>query len=219
MDYYRVLGVEEEVDERSLKRAFRKLSRQYHPDLNPDDASAEEKIKEINEAYSVLSDPVRRREYDYHRERQHQPGRRELHINDLFEQFFGSQMPRHPGNHARPRPPRPPREKTVNFQIPLSKLTQEKPVTTYVRINEENVCSSCRGVGGEEIVRCAGCNGVGHFQQTKKGQNITITNTQTCPQCTGSGRALKSPCNECSGVGTVVTPRRFKIALHCEEES
>jgi molecular chaperone DnaJ len=225
MDYYRVLGVEEGVDEHSLKRAFRKLSRQYHPDLNPDDTGAEEKIKEINEAYSVLSDTDQRREYDYHRGRQHHPSFNplqhpgNLNIDDLFKQFFGGQIPRRPGNHARPRPPHPPREKTVNFQIPLSKLTQGGPVITHVRINEENVCSSCRGVGGEEIVQCAGCNGAGHFQQTKKGQNITITNTQACPQCAGSGRALKSPCNECSGVGTVVTPRRFKIALHCEEES
>jgi len=222
MDYYRVLGVEEGVDERSLKRAFRKLSRQHHPDLNPDDDGAEEKIKEINEAYAVLSDPSRRQEYDYHRGRQHHrpvqyPGN--LNIDDLFNQFFGGRVHRRPGNHARPRPPQPPREKTVNFQVPLSKLTQGAPVITHVRINEENVCSSCRGVGGEEIIRCEGCSGAGHIQQIKKGQNITLTNTMTCSDCSGSGRTLKSPCNECSGVGTVTIPRRFKIALHCEEES
>ena len=218
MDYYDLLGVGKKASPEDLKKAFRKLSRQYHPDLNPDDSGAlEEKFKELNEAYSTLSDPAKRQQYDlgsstpFGGQGGHPfgPG---FHagFGNLFEEMFGRAQ-------QAPPPTQKPREKNVNFQIPLSKLTMGAPVVTHVRIQDEVVCGSCRGVGGENVHVCTTCNGVGQVQQTRRGHNIIMTNAHPCGACTGRGRHIESPCSECNTVGTVIEVKRYKVTLNCEE--
>ena len=218
MNYYSMLGVSEKADTRQIKTAFRKLSRECHPDLNPDDPDAESRFKQINEAYSTLSDPTKRQQYNM---QLYPPPasshRREpfgLNIEDMFNQFFNARRQPVP---PPPHPPTTSREKTINFQLPLSKLLDAKSVTTHVRFNEEEVCDSCKGVGGEQILQCQECRGHGHIQDVKQGQNIVITNSRPCMPCRGRGRSILSPCAECAGVGTVVNIKRYEITLNCKQ--
>jgi len=220
MDYYDLLGVDKSASKEELKKAFRKLSRKHHPDLNPDDTSAsEEKFKEINEAYSVLSDPSKRQEYDLRQNGHFGPGAPfgpGFHpgFSSLFDEMFGRA---HMRQRPQPRPAAQPKDKHVNFQLPLSKLTTGQPVVTHVRIQDEIVCTSCRGVGGENVRVCETCNGVGQVQQMRRGHNIVMTNTHPCGACSATGRFIESPCSECNAVGTVMDTKRYKITLDCEE--
>ena len=86
-----------------------------------------------------------------------------------------------------------------------------------MRIQDEVVCGSCRGVGGENVHVCTTCNGVGQVQQTRRGHNIIMTNAHPCGACAGRGRHIESPCSECNTVGTVIEVKRYKVTLNCEE--
>ena len=216
MDYYKTLGVARDASADDVKKAFRKLSRKYHPDLNPDDPEAEDKFKSINEAHGVLSNPEKRSRYDM--QTTSPWGSRApagFNIESLFEQFF-NRRPK-PQDPPPSPPPQTPREKSINFQIPLSKLEGNKSFDTHVRFNEEIVCGSCSGIGGESSRPCDPCGGAGMIREVKQGQNIFITNTLRCPLCNGAGRHIEEPCNECKTVGTVMVAKRYKITLKCQK--
>ena len=220
MDHYKTLGVSRDASAEDVKKAFRKLSRKYHPDLNPDNPEAENQFKIINEAHAVLSNPEQRSRYDMRAEIPF--GRFASHgfnIETLFEQFFtrGRHQPQPRPPAPPPEAPRPKKEKSINFQIPLSRLETGQPFNTHVRFNEEIICESCSGVGGEVAHPCESCEGHGIIQEVKQGQNMYITNTIRCPLCNGIGRRIESPCNECGTVGTVMVTKRYKITLECEE--
>ena len=220
MDYYDLLGVDKAASKEELKKAFRKLSREHHPDLNPEDtAASEEKFKEINEAYSVLSDSTKRQEYDLRHHGQSSSGMpfgpgAHPDFGSLFEEMFGRA---HMRQRQQPPTAAEPKDKHINFQLPLSKLNTGKPIVTHVRIQDEIVCGSCRGVGGENVQICETCNGVGQVQQMRRGHNIVMTNTHPCSPCSATGRFIESPCSECNTVGTVLDVKRYRITLNCEE--
>jgi molecular chaperone DnaJ len=214
MDYYQTLGIRDDASFQEIKKAYRKLSRQYHPDFNPNDATAEEKFKVVNEAHTVLSDPQQRVNYDASRRPTPFPG---IRLDSLFEQFFGT---RPAGRH---RPPSPstrrdrPAGKHINFKIPLTQLKNNGSLQTIIEVKEEEVCKQCGGVGGEEVLICTPCEGSGTIQDIKRGVNISVTSVQPCSGCLGSGRDIKNRCSACHGGGTVSLNKRYKLTIGCEQ--
>lgn len=211
-DYYEVLGISRNADANDIKKAYRKLAMQYHPDKNPGDKQAEEKFKEVSEAYEVLKDTEKRRRYDQYGQSGLKGdftnfGGFEFDLADAlktfmsegfgFGDFFGS------AGQGRSRKTR---TKGADLQINL-KLTYEEiasGVTKKIKLKRYAKCNSCEGTGlkkGSSPHDCPMCRGTGEVRQVSKtifGQFINVT---TCSQCGGEGRIIKDPCTECSGDG------------------
>jgi len=212
MDYYTALGLQPDATHEEIKKKFRTLSRQFHPDVNPDNKNSEEKFKQINEAYTVLSDSNQRSQYDAQR---HGTSASPLGSNfeGMFDHFFGRRQ-------RRQRPQRQPpqnREKVINFQLTLSDLLKEGDLVMHLGFEEEKICQSCRGVGGKNRRECIPCEGHGMIEEIRRGHNIAMTSTQVCGACGGNGSTIEVPCTECRGDGTVTVRRRFKVTMNGEE--
>jgi molecular chaperone DnaJ len=196
-DYYQVLGVERDVDEASLKKAYRALAQEHHPDKNPDNTEeAEEKFKEISEAYSVLSDPDRRRSYDMTGSPNAEgPGgfRTTGDPFDIFRNHFGGFQQQHHD----PNPPM----RGQSIQLPLEVTIADALFGAEMSLEYhlQSGCSACQGKGGTDFEMCPGCQGRG-FQQQQQG-NMFIQ--QGCGQCQGKGQIVKTPCEPCKGRGVV----------------
>jgi molecular chaperone DnaJ len=217
MDYYETLGIRDDASPQEIKKAYRKLSRQYHPDFNPNDNAAEEKFKVINEAHTVLSDPQQRVTYDAARRPTPFPG---IGLDSLFEQFFGNRGATQgftPPRPSHPTPRAPSSDKHINFKIPLTQLKKKGSLQTLIEVKEEEVCKQCGGVGGEEVLICTPCKGSGTIQDIKQGVNMFVTSVQPCSDCLGSGRDIKNRCSACHGGGTVLFSRQYKLTIGCEE--
>jgi molecular chaperone DnaJ len=214
-DYYEVLGVEHNAGEEEIKKAYRKLAMQFHPDRNKGDKNAEEKFKEVGEAYAVLSDADKRARYDRFGHAATGPGAgagapgtfeydlsdalRQFMEGGLFSDFFG-------GLRSEPRGPT--RTRGGDLQISL-KLTLEEiatGVTKKIKVHRYQSCEECSGSGarrGTSRTTCSTCRGSGQVRQVSRsilGQFINIT---TCPQCQGQGTIAKDPCPACRGEGRV----------------
>lgn len=195
-DYYELLGVGKDASQDEIKKAFRKLAAQHHPDKNLDNKDvAEAKFKEINEAYMVLSDPAKRSNYDLHgtgnfnvNNMHHDPFG---NINDIFEQFFGFRQEQH-----RPSKPRKktPRATALNIKITLDEAFTG--LNKELNMQLEKQCSTCQGFGGEHE-QCKACKGSG-TTSTRHGGLIF---SSTCSMCGGSCFSLKNKCNVCQGAG------------------
>ncbi|OGJ51063.1 molecular chaperone DnaJ [Candidatus Peregrinibacteria bacterium RIFOXYB2_FULL_32_7] len=221
-DYYETLGVEKSASEQEIKKAYRKLAQQHHPDRNKDDKSAEEKFKKINEAYEVLSDKQKRQQYDQFG----QAGNNNFSgfnngydfsggvdfgngFQDIFETFFGGGKQRTHGSQGK-------RGKDLEISI---KLTFEEAVFGIekdLRINKMDSCIHCKGKGAEPntpIITCNECGGSGEIsaiRQTLLGQIRTM---QTCPRCHGSGRIPEKICSICNGKGREYAKKDLKIKI------
>jgi molecular chaperone DnaJ len=202
-DYYEILGVPRDASPEALKQAFRRLARQYHPDVN-DDPSAEEKFKEINEAYAVLSDEQKKAAYDRFGHAGVQgaggvPDFNAMDFADIFQEFFG--FGRSWSGRARNAPRR-----GADLQYTLH-LTFEEAVFGVekdVEITRDEVCSRCTGTGAEpgtSPVRCATCGGSGEIRQTRQSFFGSMVQVTTCPTCEGRGETISTPCNTCRGRG------------------
>jgi len=214
-DYYEVLGVEHNASEEEIKKSYRKLAMQFHPDRNKGDKNAEEKFKEVGEAYAVLSDADKRARYDRFGHAATGPGAgagapgtfefdlsdalRQFMEGGLFGDFFG-------GLRSEPRGPA--RTRGGDLQISL-KLTLEEiatGVTRKIKVHRYQSCEECGGSGarrGTSRTTCSTCRGSGQVRQVSRsilGQFINIT---TCPQCQGQGTIAKDPCPTCRGEGRV----------------
>lgn len=217
-DYYAVLGVSRDVDERELKQAFRKLAMQYHPDRNPDDAEAEAKFKEAAEAYDVLSDAEKRSLYD----RFGHDGLRAgmgggagpggySSMDDIFSQFgdiFGDVF----GFGRRRNPDGPRRGADLRYDMNL--LFEEAAFGTEKRIEVPRHvhCNTCSGSGakaGTQPVSCSMCNGRGQIHHSQG----FFTLTSTCPQCQGRGKYVAERCADCSGQGRVQEVREVSVKI------
>ncbi|MFZ7103414.1 MAG: molecular chaperone DnaJ [Peptococcaceae bacterium] len=216
-DYYEVLGVSKEAGEAEIKKAYRKLARQYHPDVNPGDKEAEAKFKEAKEAYEVLSNPETKARYD-------QFGHAGFEQNgfggygaqdfggfgDIFDMFFGGGF----GGGQTRKGPRKGSDLRYDLTIEFEEATfgAEKTIT----IPRWESCAECQGTGArkgshpETCPRCKGTGQVAHTQRTPLGHFQTI---RTCPECEGEGKVIKNPCPHCKGKGKVRKNKKVQIKI------
>jgi len=213
-DYYEVLGVQRGASGEELKAAFRKLAMQFHPDRNPDNPQAAERFKECSEAYSVLSDPDRRRSYDLF-------GHSGVDTSgfggfegfsgfgEIFETFFGGGM----GRGARGRTTRGDDlryDVTIAFEEAFTGAEKEIEVPRMV------TCEACSGSGataGSGVETCPGCGGSGQVRRAAQSIFGQVVNIVACPSCGGEGRLLKNPCQECRGQGRLQRHRRLRVRI------
>lgn len=207
-DYYNILGVERSADEKEIKKAYRKLSKQYHPDVNPDDKVAEEKFKEIADAYSVLSDPEKKSNYDQYGSADGNPfGGGDPFggggMDDIFSQFFGG---------GRRRGVRKPKGRDLRVTLHLTLEEIYTGVDKKIKYKHMKKCEPCNGEGGETHT-CTQCNGTGvisHVVNTPIGRMRQETE---CPTCSGKGKILKSTCGVCNGKGGKIEEENLTINI------
>lgn len=196
-DYYEVLGVDRQASEDDIKKAYRRLARQFHPDANPEDPGAEEKFKEIAEAYGVLGDASRRRDYDMF-------GHAKIPAQgfdpfDLFASFFGGDPF---GSYARRGESRRGNDLALELEVTLEDVV--KGATKSITLRNLTLCSACSGSGckpGTAPVRCSRCSGTGAVRQVGRSIFGNVMTSYTCPQCHGSGEEIAAPCPQCNGDG------------------
>lgn len=211
-DYYEVLGVSQNASQEEIKKAFRRLARQYHPDVNKD-PGAEARFKEINEAYEVLSDPEKRTMYDRfgHTAPSGMPGFDPFGSNDpfgsIFEAFFG-------GAAARQGQRGPQRGADLRYTLSLTFEEAIFGIEKEIEFRRLETCQTCGGSGAEPgttPVRCPRCGGLGEIRQRSPLFNmVTVT---TCDQCRGEGTVIAIPCRECRGEGRTRQARRLTIKV------
>lgn len=214
-DYYEILGVPRNATLEEIKQAYRRLARQYHPDVNksPD---AEEKFKEINEAYAVLSDAEKRRLYDMYghaglesRGVRPEPADFTDLFADLFEDLFGF------GTRARARPA-PRRGADLQAEVTLTFEEAALGAEKDVEVVRHEPCPRCRGVGAEPgsgPVRCPACGGLGEVRRVSQSFLGSFVQVTTCPTCRGAGEVITAVCRECGGEGRVLTRRRLAVRI------
>lgn len=199
MNYYEVLGVARDATPEDIKRAYRKLAREWHPDANPDNPHAEHKFKEIAEAYSVLSDPVRRRDYDLFGTAKVPAGG--FDPFDIFASLFGSD-PFSSFRTSRRAGPQRGSDLVAGVEVTLEEVV--KGATKTVTIRNLQSCERCSGSGcepGTSPSRCTRCGGSGAVRSLQRSLFGNIMTSFTCPQCHGSGEEITTPCHECMGEG------------------
>lgn len=214
-----MLGVGRNATEDEIKKAFRKLARTYHPDVNPGDPNAEAKFKEINEAYEVLSDPEKRARYDQFGHAEDHPGFGGGGFGDfggfggfgdIFDMFFGRESE---GRAARYGPER---GADLRYDLEISLEEAAFGLEEDIELTRMDSCPECRGTGakpGTEPVTCPTCHGkgqVGHRQTTAFGMFTSLT---TCPRCRGEGRIIESPCVNCQGRGRVRGRHKIRVKI------
>jgi len=211
-DYYEILGVGRDASQEDLRRAFRKLALQYHPDRN-NDPQASERFKEASEAYEVLSDPEKRRGYDMFGHAGvtagAQSGFEGFGFGDIFDTFFGAGF----GNRGTRRAARGDDlryDLTVTFEEAFAGIQKEIDVTRLV------ACEVCSGSGaqpGTGFETCDSCGGSGQVRRQAQSIFGSVVNITTCPTCAGSGRILRTPCGECRGQGRVERSKRLSMRI------
>jgi molecular chaperone DnaJ len=225
-DFYKILGVSEDAEDKEITKAYRKLARKYHPDANPDDKTAEDKFKEVSEAYDVLSDNERRREYDEIRKygpaagmfgggfgggaRGGGPqgggfGFDASNLSDILGDLFGAGRRSAPG--ASPR-----RGDDLETELNLSFDDAVNGVTTSVHLTSDAACSTCSGSGaapGSQPEVCSQCHGRGVLDDDQGFFSLS----QPCPRCQGRGRVVTNPCSTCRGSGIDRKPRQVKVRI------
>jgi len=222
-DLYQVLGVDHNASQKAIKDAYRKLARQYHPDVNPNDPKAEERFKEISQAYHVLSDPERRKKYDQLGQAwqaQGYPGgpgfanfadfnvRTGGSFADIFQDLFGDFGATHTTTRGAHSATRPQRGQDVEHQISIPFEEAIFGATHTIRITMTDVCPQCDGAGGSTST-CATCGGTG-FIRTQRGP---LGMEVPCPQCHGTGQQVTDRCPRCHGSGEVERTRKIEIRI------
>ncbi|GAA4614052.1 molecular chaperone DnaJ [Actinoallomurus liliacearum] len=214
-DYYATLGVRRDASADEIKKAYRRLARELHPDVNPDPAT-QERFKEITQAYEVLSDPKKREMYDLGADPFASGAGAGaggfgagFPFSDIMDAFFGTATQRGPRSRARRG-----RNGTVRVELDLSETafgtTRELTVDTAV------VCDTCSGSGtapGTHPETCDMCHGRGEVQQVTRSFLGQVMTSRACPQCGGYGTTIRTPCTECSGDGRVRTRRTIKVRI------
>ncbi len=222
-DYYEVLGVSHGASETEIKKAYRRLARDHHPDANPGDPAAEERFKELTEAYEVLSDPQARRAYDTYghqvpRTGTGTPGGDPFGgFQDIFEAFFGdrsfSSFFGGPGTRA------PSRGSDIEVEVETTLREAAFETEREVKVQTIKECPVCDGVGGKESRVCATCGGEGAVRTVRESLFGQMVSTHTCPTCAGSGRIVAVECENCRGSGRVseVVAREIRVPAGIED--
>lgn len=215
-DYYEVLGVAKDASADEIKKAYRKLARQYHPDVNKA-ADAEEKFKEVKEAYDVLSEPQKRAQYDRfgHQDPNQGFGGGGFDgagmggFGDIFDMFFGGG-----GRRANPNAPR--KGADLQFGLSIDFLDAVFGKETDVEIPKEAECDTCHGSGakpGSGVETCRTCNGSGQQEVVANTPFGRIVNRRVCPTCEGKGKVVKEKCGSCRGSGRVKVRRKIHLNI------
>lgn len=230
-DYYEILGVEKNASDQDIKKAYRKLAMQYHPDRNPDDANAEIKFKEAAEAFDVLKDSNKRVRYDrfghsgLHGGGFQEPDFQNINIDDIFSRFsdifsggmfgddiFGggsagrSRRQQHNG--------RPGNDLKIKIVLDLNEIAFGAEKT--LKVKKYITCSQCNGSGAEtssDFMTCSSCNGMGEVRQVSRTMFGQFVNVQPCPTCHGEGRVIKNKCGKCGGEGRVKGEETVKVKI------
>lgn len=223
-DYYEVLGVEKTADDAAIKRAYRELAKKYHPDMNPGDAEAEKKFKEASEAYAVLSDAEKRRQYDQFGHAAFDGGAggggfggfdfNSADFSDIFGDIFGDFFG---GGRSRSRNSNGPM-KGANIRTSV-RITFEEAVfgvEKEIELNLKDECPKCKGTGAKEGTTpetCPKCGGKGQVVFTSQSFFGTVRNVQACPDCSGSGKIVKEKCPECGGNGYISSRKKIQVSI------
>jgi molecular chaperone DnaJ len=220
-DYYEVLGISRSASPEEIKKAYRKLAIQYHPDKNPGDKQAEEKFKEVAEAYAVLSDPQKRSRYDQfgHAGMQGQPDFGGFsNIEDIFSAFgdiFGGGFGDIFGGGSRRRRTRQTnRGSDLQLKLKLNLGEIATGAKKKIRVKKYVPCETCNGSGsskGSRTIDCIACNGTGEIRQVSQSLFGQVVNVTTCGRCHGEGKIVSDPCRTCNGEGRVLGQKMIEI--------
>jgi molecular chaperone DnaJ len=210
-DYYKILGVNKNVSDEDLKRSYKKLALKYHPDRNPNNKEAETKFKEINEAYSVLSDKEKRQRYDTYGTVD-DIGGMDMNADDIFAQFmkmhrgFGFGFDDEPQERVFKG-----RDKILKVNVTLKEVYNNATKDITYSVNRK--CNFCNGSGSKtgKIEDCPHCNGTGQIHDRQQFGHMITDNITTCPYCNGIGKVVKDKCPHCNGTGVVETKDTLKI--------
>ena len=223
-DYYEVLGVDRGADEATIKKAYRQLAKKYHPDMNPGDKEAEKKFKEASEAYAVLSDTEKRRQYDQFGHAAFEQGGGGAggfggfdfnggDMGDIFGDIFGDLFG---GGRSRRTNNGPMKGANVRTAV---RITFEEAVfgcEKQLDLNLKNECTTCHGTGakpGTSPETCPKCGGKGQIVYTQQSLFGTVRNVQTCPDCNGSGKVVKEKCTDCHGSGYITNRKKIAVTI------
>ena len=216
-DYYEILGVKKEASQDDLKKAFRQLARKYHPDLNKGSKEAEEKFKEINEAYHVLSDPQKRAEYDQVGHAAFKPGDfgeyktpsyedlfRDFGLGDIFDAFSGG------AGRTRSRA-----GADLRYDIEISLTDAFYGTKNTVEVPHSYECNTCHGTGAQPgfMRDCPTCKGTGEIRKVQRSGHQQVMNITPCPDCGGRGKIIGKLCETCRGRGTIRKTRRIEVSI------
>ena len=228
-DLYEVLGVDRNADEATLKKAYRKLAKKYHPDVNPGDKDAEQKFKEATNAYAILSDPQKRKQYDQFGHAAFENGGagggaggfggfggfdfNGADMGDIFGDIFGDLFG---GGRSRRTQNGPMRGANLRARL---NITFEEAVfgcEKELEIMLKDSCSTCHGTGakpGTSPVTCPRCHGEGQIVTTSQSMFGMVRNVQTCPDCHGTGKIIKEKCSDCRGTGYISSRKKIQVSV------
>ena len=227
-DYYEVLGVSKGASDDEIKKAYRKLAKKYHPDVNPGDQAAEAKFKEVNEAYSILSDKEKRARYDQFGHAGVDPNygaggpgggfgfdMGDIDLGDIFGSFFGGGFGGFGGSSsARRNGPQKGESLRANLTITFEEAAFgcEKEIN----LNRSEECEACHGSGcepGTTAETCPDCRGTGVVRVQQRTGGFAFSSTAACARCRGTGKIIHSPCKACSGSGSVKKSKRVTVSI------
>ena len=224
-DYYEVLGVSRGASEDEIKKAYKKMARKYHPDLNPGDKTAEEKVKEVNEAYEVLSDADKKARYDQYGHAGVDPnfgaggfgggfdGSFDFgDLGDIFGSFFGGGF----GGGRRTNPNAPQRGESIRMSIAISFEEAAFGCEKAVTVERYETCDTCHGNGcapGTSPEVCPDCHGTGTVQVRRQTPMGVFATSSPCPKCGGKGRIIHQPCKDCRGSGMVRKKKTIQASI------
>lgn len=228
-DYYEVLGISKGASDDEIKRAYRKMAKQYHPDLHPDDPEAAEKFKEVNEANDVLSDPQKRQRYDQFGHAGVDPSYgagagggfgggfggfsgEGFDFGDIFDTFFGGGMGGSSSRASSANAPR--RGADISISLDISFMEACKGIKHEIEINRSETCDSCNGSGakaGTTAKTCPECNGAGQVRFQQRTILGSMMSTRPCTKCGGKGKVIETPCPTCHGGGRVQKKKKVTV--------
>ena len=227
-DYYEVLGVSKGATDDEIKKSYRKLAKQYHPDLNPGDKAAEARFKEVNEAYEILSDKENRARYDQFGHAGVDPNFNpgggfgggfggftdmgDIDLGDLFGSFFGGGF----GGGGSSRRNGPQKGETIRTGVAISFEEAAFGCEKEVTVSRTEQCDVCHGTGcapGTTAEVCPDCHGSGTVRIQRGGGGFSFATTTTCPKCRGAGKIIHQPCKTCNGAGSVRRQKKLAVTI------
>lgn len=221
-DYYEVLGVDKNADDATIKKAYRQLAKKYHPDMNPGDAEAEKKFKEASEAYAVLSDPDKKRQYDQFGHAAFDGGMgggaggfdfSGMDMGDIFGDIFGDFFG---GGRRRSADNGPRKGANLRAVVRISFEEAAFGCEKEIEITLKDDCTTCHTTGakpGTSPETCTKCGGKGKVVYTQQSFLGMVQNVQTCPDCNGTGKIIKEKCPDCRGTGYIANRKKIKVSI------